>query len=116
MIDSTDLRKEQETRTPRPGNELTRSLRGTLRDVELQRGLYRHFDLDDLTRMGFVVRTSGWGIRITEAGIQALKTKPTYPPKKDHEWIQNIMSGYWVESPIGTPFQSTVASEHYWSS
>lgn len=42
--------------------------------------------------------------------------KPTEEPKEGYKWVQNLMSGKWVQEPIDTPWTCSVQSESYWSS
>lgn len=40
--------------------------------------------------------------------------KPSTAPKEGYRWVQNSMSGRWVEERIDTPYSCSVASESYW--
>lgn len=42
--------------------------------------------------------------------------KPTEEPKEGYKWVQNIMSGKWIQEQVDTPWTCSVQSESYWSS
>lgn len=42
--------------------------------------------------------------------------KPTEAPKDGYKWVQNLMSGKWVQEPVDQPYCTSVASESYWCS
>jgi hypothetical protein len=42
--------------------------------------------------------------------------KPTEEPREGYRWVQNMMSGKWIQEAIDTPYSCSVASESYWSS
>lgn len=41
--------------------------------------------------------------------------KPTEAPKDGYKWVQNMMSGMWIQEAIDTPRCCSVSSESYWS-
>lgn len=41
--------------------------------------------------------------------------KPTTAPKEGYRWVQNLMTGQWVQEREGTSYYCSVASEAYWS-
>lgn len=41
--------------------------------------------------------------------------RPTQEPREGYEWVQNLMSGKWVEQKKDTPHCCRVDSETYWS-
>lgn len=41
--------------------------------------------------------------------------KPQEEPKEGYRWVQNLMSGKWIQEPKDTPWTCSVASESYWS-
>jgi hypothetical protein len=42
--------------------------------------------------------------------------RPTEEPKEGYRWVQNLMTGRWVQEPVDTPWHCSVGSETYWSS
>lgn len=43
------------------------------------------------------------------------EAKPTEAPKEGYRWVQNLMSGKWIQELIDTPNYCSVGSESYWS-
>lgn len=41
--------------------------------------------------------------------------RPTEAPKPGCRWVQNLMTGAWMQEREGTPYYCSVASESYWS-
>jgi len=41
--------------------------------------------------------------------------KPTEEPREGYRWVQNLLSGKWIQERIDTPWSCSVASESYWS-
>jgi hypothetical protein len=41
--------------------------------------------------------------------------KPQQAPREGYEWVQNLMTGQWVEQEIDTPYCCRVDSERYWT-
>ena len=41
--------------------------------------------------------------------------KPTEAPKEGYRWVQNLLSGIWIQEAIDTPRCCSVGSEAYWS-
>lgn len=41
--------------------------------------------------------------------------KPTEAPKEGYRWVQNMMSGKWIQEAVDTPHCCSVGSETYWS-
>ena len=46
---------------------------------------------------------------------QEKQAKPTEEPKKGFKWVQNLMSGVWVQIEENTPFCCDPSTETYWS-
>lgn len=41
--------------------------------------------------------------------------RPTEAPKQGYKWVQNLMTGQWVQERADKPYSCSVASEAYWS-